>query len=67
MRLRIGDEIKLAEAEFAALFKAFFAEIEAKFSYPNTFAVHREDVRAIVETLQRCRWPTRETYVRVCQ
>lgn len=31
MKLKIGDEIKLTESAFVALFKAFFAEIEAKF------------------------------------
>ena len=32
VKLQIGDEIKLTESAFAALFKAFFAEIETKFS-----------------------------------
>jgi hypothetical protein len=31
VKLKIGDEIKLTESAFAALFKVFFAEIEAKF------------------------------------
>ena len=31
VKLKIGDEIKLNESAFVALFKAFFAEIEAKF------------------------------------
>jgi hypothetical protein len=31
VKLKIGDEIKLTESAFVALFKAFFAEIEAKF------------------------------------
>jgi hypothetical protein len=29
--LAIGDEIKLTEADFARLFRTYFAEIEAKF------------------------------------
>jgi len=32
LKLQIGDEIKLTEPEFARLFDAFFAEIEAKFT-----------------------------------
>jgi hypothetical protein len=31
VKLKIGDEIKLTELGLVALFKAFFAEIEAKF------------------------------------
>ena len=31
VKLNIGDKIKLTESAFVALFKAFFAEIEAKF------------------------------------
>lgn len=31
VKLKIGDEIKLTESAFVALFKAFFAEIETKF------------------------------------
>lgn len=31
LKLQIGDELKLTESNFALLFKAFFAEIEAKF------------------------------------
>ena len=31
VKLKLGDEIKLTESAFVALFKAFFAEMEAKF------------------------------------
>ncbi len=31
VKLKVGDEIKLTESAFVALFKAFFAELEAKF------------------------------------
>ncbi len=31
VRLKTGDEIKLTESDFVALFKALFAEIEKKF------------------------------------
>ena len=32
LRRQIGDEINLTKSDFVRLFKAFFAEIEAKFS-----------------------------------
>ncbi len=32
LKLRIGDEIRLDEAQFRALFTAFFSEIERKFT-----------------------------------
>jgi len=32
LKLQFGDEIKLAESDFVLLFRAYFAEIEAKFS-----------------------------------
>jgi hypothetical protein len=32
LKLKIGDRIKLTEADFVRQFKAFFAEIEAKFT-----------------------------------
>jgi hypothetical protein len=32
LKLQIGDEIKLTEADFVRLFRAFFDEIEAKFT-----------------------------------
>jgi hypothetical protein len=31
LKLQIGDGIKLAEGNFVRLFRAFFAEMEAKF------------------------------------
>jgi hypothetical protein len=31
VKLKIGDEIKLTEADFSLLFRAFLAEIESKF------------------------------------
>jgi hypothetical protein len=31
LKLQIGEEIKLMESDFVALFRAFFAEIETKF------------------------------------
>ena len=31
MKLKIGDDIRLTESAFVALFKAFFEEIETKF------------------------------------
>ncbi len=31
VKLKIGDEIRLTEPDFALLFRAFFAEIETKF------------------------------------
>jgi hypothetical protein len=34
VKLKVGDEITLTEPAFVALFKAFFAEIEAKFASP---------------------------------
>lgn len=35
LKLQIGDEIRLTEADFRLLFQAFFAEIEAKFMQPS--------------------------------
>lgn len=32
LKLRVGDDVKLSEADFVRLFRAFFAEIEKKFS-----------------------------------
>ncbi len=32
LKLQIGDEIRLDEAQFRALFEAFFSEIEARFT-----------------------------------
>ena len=32
LKLAIGDEILLDEAQFRALFEAYFAELEAKFT-----------------------------------
>ncbi len=32
VKLKIGDEIRLTEPDFALLFRAFFAEIETKFT-----------------------------------
>jgi hypothetical protein len=31
VKLKLGDEIKLTESAFVALFKALFAEVETKF------------------------------------
>ena len=31
LKLKVGDEVKLTEADFVRLFKAFFAEIEKKY------------------------------------
>jgi hypothetical protein len=32
LKLKIGDEIKVTEADFVRLYRAFFSEIEAKFT-----------------------------------
>jgi hypothetical protein len=32
LKLEIGDEIRLDEAQFRALFEAYFSELEAKFT-----------------------------------
>lgn len=34
LRLRVGDDVKLSEADFVRLSNAFFAEIEKKYSPP---------------------------------
>jgi hypothetical protein len=31
LQLQVGDKIKMTEADFVRLFRAFFAEIESKF------------------------------------
>jgi hypothetical protein len=31
LKLQVGEQIKLTESDFIRLFRAFFAEIEAKF------------------------------------
>jgi hypothetical protein len=35
LKLRVGDDVKLSEPDFVRLAKAFFAEIEAKFTAPS--------------------------------
>jgi hypothetical protein len=48
VKLKLGDEIKPTQSAFGALLKALFAEIEAKFVWPNRGWVRRVTAREIV-------------------